>query len=249
MSAVLRILAWALALGLVALPVVAVVNGWIGADRWPLRTLRLNTGLQQVDEAKVREILVPYAQSGFFAVRLDDAQRAVARLPWVEHAEVRKRWPDVLEVRIAEHRPFARWGQDRLLSEQGKLFPAAGVEPPANLPRFDGPATRVTDVVGLYNDAQAKFAHGGHVVRELAVDDRGSWRMVLSNGTRVVVGSQEAGLRIARFARLLPQLLQRQTLPLRQADLRYTNGFALVWAEDASTPPGSTPRLPTAATP
>ncbi|MET0327866.1 MAG: hypothetical protein ABW163_03745, partial [Luteimonas sp.] len=50
----LRVLAWALAIALVALPVVAVVNGWIGAERWPLRVLRVNDGLEQVDTARVR---------------------------------------------------------------------------------------------------------------------------------------------------------------------------------------------------
>ena len=31
----LQVATWALAIALVALPVVAVVNGWIGAERWP----------------------------------------------------------------------------------------------------------------------------------------------------------------------------------------------------------------------
>jgi cell division septal protein FtsQ len=40
-GAAFRIAAWMLAVALVVLPVVAVVNGWIGAQRWPLRTLRV----------------------------------------------------------------------------------------------------------------------------------------------------------------------------------------------------------------
>ena len=35
-------------------------------------------------------------------------------LPWVERADVRKQWPDTLEVQLQEHEPFAFWGQDRL---------------------------------------------------------------------------------------------------------------------------------------
>src|SRR5690606_29438640 len=93
---ILQVSTWALAVALVALPVVAVLNGWIGSDRWPLRTLRVNDGLERVDAARLREALLPHAQAGFFAVRLDEAQAVIARLPWVEHAEVRKHWPDVL---------------------------------------------------------------------------------------------------------------------------------------------------------
>jgi cell division protein FtsQ len=236
LNAVLRILAWVLALALIALPVVAVVNGWIGAERWPLRTLRINADLERVDAQKVRETVLPYAEAGFFAVELSAAQRAVAKLPWVEHAEVRKRWPDIVEVRVLEHRPIARWGDDRLLSEQGRLFRSAGVEVPEGLPMLRGPDARVSDVVALYNEADALFAPTGHAVREVALDSRGSWAMKLANGTDVIVGSHEARLRLARFARLMPRLLEQKQAPLVRADLRYTNGFALRWPGDEPQP-------------
>lgn len=234
MNALARILAWALAVALVALPVVAVVQGWIGAERWPLRTLRINDNLQQVDPDVVREAVLPYARQGFFAVRLDEARAAVARLPWVEQAEVSKRWPDVLEVRVSEHRPYARWGDERLLSQQGRVFPAADVDVPQGLPLLHGPDGRVEDVVELYQEASSLFAPAGYGVRALLLDSRGSWAMVLSNGTEVVIGSHQARIRMARFARLLPQLLQQKQLPLSRADLRYTNGFALTWAEEST---------------
>jgi len=237
MTAVLRILAWTLALLLVTLPVVAIVNGWIGAGHWPLRTLRVEGRLQRVDAERLRATVLPYASRGFFAVRLGDAQAAVARLPWVERAEVRKRWPDILEVRIVEHRPFARWGRDRLLSQHGQLFPSQGAGIPNGLPLLDGPDTRVADVVALYNESRALFAPGGIDVRAVALDPRGSWSLQLSNGTDVIVGSSEARLRVTRFARLLPQLLSQKQLPLRRADLRYTNGFALSWPSTTPTPP------------
>ncbi len=229
MSALLRIVSWALALALVALPVVALVSGWIGAERWPLRVLRINEDLRHVDVERLRDVVLPHAQRGFFAVRLDAAQRDVAALPWVEHAEVRKRWPDVVEVRVLEHRPFARWGEDRLLSQQGRLFPRAGIDVPAGLPQLHGPDARVPDVVALYNESSAMFDPSGYGVHSLRLDARGSWAMTLSNGTRVLVGNQEARLRLARFARLMPQLLAQKQSPLTLADLRYTNGFALTW--------------------
>lgn len=231
MNALLRILAWTLAITLVALPVVAVVNGWIGAGRWPLRTLRVQGELKRVDDITLQKTLLPYARRGFFAVRLADAQAAVAKLPWVEHAEVRKRWPDVLEVLIVEHRPFARWGKGRLLSEQGRLFPAAGVVVPKGLPLLDGPDSRTAAVVALYNQSREQFATGGNDVAGVALDRRGSWSLTLTSGTQVVIGSSEARLRLARFARLLPVLLAQQRLPLARADLRYTNGFALQWMQ------------------
>lgn len=230
MSAVLRVVGWLLAVSLVLLPVVAVLNGWVGREQWPLTRLHATAPFERVDEALLQQTLLPYAQAGFFAVRLDDAQAAIARLPWVEHAEVRKRWPDVLEVRVIEHRPYARWGRDLVLSEQGRLFPVKGIEVPADLPRFAGPEARVADVVALYNESRALFAQIGMDVHQVALDRRGSWTLQLGDGAQVVVGRSEAGARLARFVRLMPQLLSQRAQVLERADLRYTNGFALIWA-------------------
>jgi cell division protein FtsQ len=229
-NAMLRLVGWILALALVALPVVAVLNGWIGANHWPLKKLQVTGEFARVDGALLQKTLMPYAQRGFFAVDLAGAQNAVARLPWVEHAEVSKRWPDVLEVRVVEHRPFARWGADRLLSEQGKLFPAKGIDVPKGLPQLGGPDARVPEVVSLYNESRALFTPIGLGVRTVEMDARGSWTLQLDSGAQVVVGRSEARARLGRFVRLMPQLMSQQSQVLKRADLRYTNGFALTWA-------------------
>ena len=229
MNAMLRLAGWLLAVALVALPVVPVLNGWVGAGHWPLTRLRATGQFERVDTALLQQTLLPYAQRGFFAVRLEDAQAAVAQLPWVETAEVRKRWPDVLEVRVVEHRPFARWGEDRLLSEHGRLFPAKGIAVPPGLPQFAGPETGITEVVAIYNESRTLFSPIGMDVRTVELDPRGSWTIGLGNGAQVVVGRREARARLGRFVRLLPQLLTQQAQVLARADLRYTNGFALSW--------------------
>ena len=249
MNAALRILTWLIALALVALPVVAVVNGWIGAERWPLTKLRVHGEFKRVDPAQLRAVVLPFARPGFFAVRLQNAQDAVEKLPWVERAEVRKRWPDVLEVEIVEHKPFARWGKDRLLSEQGHLFPVPKGLSSEALPLLGGPDSQIKEVVALYNESRELFAPLGLKVDSLVMDRRGSWSLVLGNGTQVVLGRTDARPRLGRFARMLPQLLARNALPLQRADLRYTNGFALSWGEQGtgagSREPGAGPQATT----
>ena len=46
--------------------------------------------------------------------------------------------------------------------------------------------------------------------------------------------------RLARFARMLPQLRANEARLLERADLRYTNGFAIVW-KDAPAAPAAPP--------
>ena len=230
-----------LAIGLIAFPLVAVVNGWIGVERFPLNTLRVTSAFHHVDQAELQRGLAPHAKRGFFAVRLDDAQKAVERLPWVEQAEVSKKWPDVLEVHVTEHRPFALWDDTLLLSEHGRLYPrdSMGEALPASLPQLGGDPRRVPEVVALYNRSRELFGAAGLEVRELRLDARGSWSLVLSDGSRVVIGRSDAQARLERFAGLLPKLIPPQGRVLERADLRYANGFALEWRE---VPPTVLPR-------
>ena len=241
MNALLRILAWLLAVTLVALPVVAVLNGWVGAERWPLSRLRVTGQFERVQAEQLRTAVAPYAARGFFAADLDGAQRAVEKLPWVEHAQVRKHWPDVLEIQVVEHVPFAFWDDDKLLSERGQLFPLPKDLADERLPRLGGPPARSAEVVELYNEARGLFAPLGYGVAQLGMDARGSWSMTLDNGIEVVVGRDDARARLQRFARVLPQLLVQQARPIARADLRYTNGFTLAWGTPAAILPSSSP--------
>ncbi|MDO5611338.1 MAG: cell division protein FtsQ/DivIB, partial [Pseudomonadota bacterium] len=229
MSAGARIVGITLAVAVIALPVVAVVKGWVGAERFPLDKLRITSEFRHIDGSELQTILAPYAAQGFFAVRLADAQRAVETLPWVDQAEVSKKWPDVLEVRIVEHRPFALWDEEMLLSDHGKLYPRAvmGDALPPGLPQLGGNPHQIEAVVRQYNEAKQAFAAAGFDVRGLRQDARGSWSLELSSGTEVVVGRSDAEARIRRFARLLPQLIPPPGKALARADLRYANGFAL----------------------
>jgi len=238
MNAVLRIFVWLLALSLVALPVVAVLNGWVGAERWPLAKLRVHGEFKRVPAEQLQQVVLPFAKAGFFAVKLQNAQDAIETLPWVESAQVRKQWPDVLEITLVEHKPFARWGKDRLLSEQGKLFATPQKLQDLKLPELDGPDTQTEEVVALYNDARALFAPAGVDVTRVSMDARGSWSLLLSNGTEVVVGRDDARSRLQRFVRVLPQLANQQ-VPIERADLRYTNGFTLSWGTPATAAPAN----------
>jgi len=231
MNAAIRLLAWSLALLLVALPVVAILNGWVAADRWPIERLRLTAEYQRVSGEQVRTAVASQIGRGFFAVDLEEVRRAVAALPWVERAEVRKRWPDLIEITVHEHRAFARWGSDRLLSDHGALFTAPGLEQVQGLPQLDGPDGRVQDVVTLYTTAQETFAGTALSVRGVRLSARGSWSLTLADGARVVIGRAEPAPRLQRLVRYLPSLQAGEPRRFDRIDLRYTNGFAVHWLE------------------
>ena len=92
----LKSLAWAIALTLVALPVIGVLNGWFAVERWPVRYLQVEAEYNHVSAEQIRAAAAAHLGTGFFALQLEDVRAAVAKLPWVENVEARKRWPDTL---------------------------------------------------------------------------------------------------------------------------------------------------------
>jgi cell division protein FtsQ len=239
MTQVWRLLGWTFALLLLAMPVVAVVNGWIGGERWPIRTLALQAPMKLVDETTLRATIEPMARDGFFAVDPSAVREAVAALPWVDRVDVRKRWPDRLEVRLTELRPYARWGEGRLVSEDGRLVDApAGVT--GALPLFDAADGRVDEVLAFHREARPLLIRAGTDIAELSLSARGGWSLVTAEGLQLEVGRHDALARLSRFVRLLPELRRSaQGRVLQRADLRYTNGFALAWG--AAVPSETSP--------
>jgi cell division protein FtsQ len=229
MNGVVRIAAWILALALVVLPVVAVLNGWFASDRWPIERLRLTAEFERVSAEQVKTAVDSHLGRGFFAIELGEVRSTVMSLPWVERVEVRKRWPDLLEITVHEHRAFARWGKDRLLSDHGELFTAPGIESLQGLPALAGPDGRVADVVALYRMAQTTLSGTGLAVTGTRLSARGSWSLMLGNGARVVIGRADPEPRLQRLVRFLPTILTGETRQFERIDLRYTNGFAVRW--------------------
>ena len=235
-----RILAWGIALTLVALPIVGVLNGWFAGEQWPVRKIELRAEYAHVSAEQIRATVQTHLTDGFFAVPLADVQHAVAKLPWVERVEARRQWPDTLEVTVYERQPYALWGTGRLISRSGEIFQVPSAESMQGLPQLAGPDERLADVLAFYSECQREFLGTGLAVRGVELSARGGWRLTLASGALVDVGRVEPKQRLQRFIRVWPQLAAAGAPPL-YIDLRYENGFTLSWNAPAPpTPPSAT---------
>lgn len=237
-----RVLAWMLAITLIALPIVGVLQGWFAADRWPVRQLQVHGELTHVSGDELKKAVAPSLRAGFFALDLDRVRDAVATLPWVSQVEARKRWPDTLELRVSELHPIAHWGEGRLLGEDNRLFVVPGADSVPNLPHLSGPDDRVAEVLAFYAESRRALAPFRLRVDSVELSERGSWMLTLANGASIVIGRDMPEQRLARFIAVMPKLLSGHATGFVYADLRYSNGFALKWADAPATPTTPTPK-------
>ena len=240
----LKLLAWTIALVLVALPVVGILNGWFATDRWPIKFLTVEAEYNHVSAEQIRAAAATHLGTGFFALNLEDVRKAVAALPWIESVEARKQWPDTLVLHVRERQPFARWGESRLIGRDGALFAIPGSDDLQGLPQLEGPDDRLRDVVEFYTNTQKTLAGTGMVLTGVSLSFRGSWTLALSGGSQILLGHDNVDKRLQRFLSVYPRIGSDHASGFQHADLRYTNGFAILWVP--ATPPTPSTK-PTAA--
>lgn len=230
-----RLLAWGVALTLVALPLVGLLNGWIAVDRWPVRSLHIEAPFQHVGAEQIRASTEPLLGAGFFAMDLERIQTTVAALPWVARVEVRKHWPDQVLLRVHEQRPFAHWNDDALINREGHVFKVPDAATLQGLPELSGPEPRLREVLDFYLDVLPRFGHRNLSVVGVHLSERGSWRLELADGAKVMIGHDHPEQHLRRFLDTWPTLAAGRGARFEYADLRYSNGYAVRWPSPPST--------------
>ncbi|MDZ7789691.1 MAG: cell division protein FtsQ/DivIB [Xanthomonadales bacterium] len=223
-------LASAVLAGLALLLALWLRSGVIGSEQWPIRWLDVAGELERTSASQVRGAVADEASQGFFAADLEGVRARVEALPWVARAEVIRQWPDALLIDIEEHRPVARWNDDRLFSNRGEVFSVSGSEGMQGLAKLRGPESRDEEVLERWQAMRRRLGTVGRDVAELALDERGAWTVVLDNDVTLVLGREQVDKRLDRYISAQPALADLAR-PIRRVDMRYTNGLAVRWAE------------------
>jgi cell division protein FtsQ len=214
---------------------------------FPLRDIVVTTPLGHTTEAQLHYAARSSLTGNFFTVNLESVRLAFEKLPWVRHAEVRRRWPASLELSLEEHQPVAYWrsgsdGDIRLINTAGEVFTASSG---ARLPEFSGPEGSAALVLARYQEFSDILKTARRDVVRLELSPRQAWRMKLDDGLVIELGREQPrrslNERLKRFvaardtaqARVLPAGLVTQI-----ADLRYPNGFVLRAAAQRSPEKG-----------
>jgi cell division protein FtsQ len=215
------------------------IVGALAALTWaldrPIRVISMDGAFQRVSPGQIEKAVAPFTREGFMSADLDLIQRAVERVPWVDHARVQRRFPNSLHVTVVEETAAARWGASGLLNVRGELFVREATHVPAELPRLSGPEGSQAQVAQRYLSAQGRMLEAGMRIAALRLDERGAWEMDLDSGVTVRLGRRNVDERLDRFIRTASQVISHRLNDITYVDMRYSNGFAIGW-RGAQTP-------------
>ena len=180
--------------------------------------------VSHVTREQVATIALSELRGTFFTVDLRGAQSAFEKLPWVRQVDLRRRWPNRLEVAIQEHRELARWGNTALVNHHGETFEGASNK---RLPVFEGPDGSSPEVARNYLRFNRSLARIGRQVDSIQLSERRAWRLRLDDGTVIELGRDGVDGRLRTFVTVYGRSVAQLEGRTVYVDLRYANGFAV----------------------
>lgn len=195
---------------------------------FPVREVVVTQAPRHAAREAIEGAVLERVNGNFFALNLPALRLALEQVPWVRRVQLRRVWPDRLEVELEEHEALARWGDQSLLNLQGERFEA---EAPEGLPVLSGPDGSEREVADRFRRYSDVLKPLGSAVVRVALSPRYSWQLSLANGLQIVLGRDSSAdpldQRLSRFVVAAPETLGRLRRRNEYVDLRYPNGFAL----------------------
>jgi cell division protein FtsQ len=194
-----------------------------------IKYVRTEGVFQYLSKNEIKSVLLPLVTTGFFDVDMQAIHSAVSILPWVETVTVKRIWPDAIDIKVREKKPYARWGQNSLITEQGVIFTPKNMEQFQTLTVVTGPELQQVKVLEIMKGIKTALADQSMELAEFSVNDRWSWKITLANGLEILLGRNEQLKKLQRFLKTLKVLGQEQVEQIAIVDLRYPNGYAVSW--------------------
>lgn len=216
---------------------IAAAAGVLGLRslEWPVDVVHIEGETRHSDRAALQRIVSHHVRDGFFGTDLSALRRDLRAMPWVRDAALRRIWPDRLDVDVREHEAAAVWNEDALVSTRGAVFRPDEFTR-GDLPRLAGPAGQAEATLERYSAFQPRLSDLGLQLVEVEQDARRSWELGLDDGLVLVLGREQIEARLDRFIAVWPIAIAGKRDTIRRVDLRYPNGFAIAWRDDAGEP-------------
>ena len=113
----------------------------------PIKYVRTEGVFQHLSKDEVKAVLQPLVMTGFFDADMQAIHSAVSTLPWVDTVTVKRIWPDAIDIKVREKKPYARWGANSLITENGVIFTPKDTEQFQNLTVVTGPELKQVKVL------------------------------------------------------------------------------------------------------
>lgn len=209
----------------------------------PIRQVRIEGEFKHLSGERLQMLVSDTARGNFFNLDVTAVRNALLAEPWVRNIAVQRVWPDTILVLVTEQTAVARWNETGLLNKAGQYFAPEPGSVPEGLPLLQGPEGTQALLLEKYFALEKMLRPLGLQPQELILNERRAWLLVVQDGVSVELGRENFDERSARFAQLVAHGLGAQLGQIKSIDMRYPNGYAVLWKEGVATTSSATGAL------
>lgn len=199
----------------------------------PIKYVRIEGVFQYLSKDDIKAVLEPLVTTSFLEANMQAIHLAVAALPWVDSVAVQRIWPDTIDIKVTEKKPFVRWGKDSLITEQGVIFTPESLAQHQHLLVVTAPEAWRVEVLEIMKGLKIALADESLELAAFTINNRWSWTIKLTTGLEILLGREDQLKKLQRFLRTIPLLGKQQIDAMAVVDLRYPNGYAVSWKAQA----------------
>lgn len=191
------------------------------------------SGQVNTSEIAVIEALGLSESTSLATLDVRDARDTLQGLPWVEKAEVRKAYPDKLEIRVTERHPFAIWQAGETLSlieRDGRVIGAYAGYGFNDLPLVVGPGA--STAAAPFMELLSAYPSFASQVKALIHVGERRWDVRLANGITVKLPADRPAAAVEKLLAMDAgnQILSRD---IASIDMRLTDRTTVALTENA----------------
>jgi len=215
-----------------------VLDWMLRSGTMPIEEITFKGRFKNISHSQLEKVVARHLKNNLLMVNPDVVQKDIEKLPWIYRASVRRKWPSGLYIEFMEQVPVARWGEQAWLNSAGDIIQLDNVTGSEVFPTITGAKKDSAQLLQAFKSYQKLFQGAGISLTRLDVSKRNSFQLTTASGVTIILGKQNIQLRIKRFLGVYQKTLAMHQGGFSRVDLRYTNGFAVLWNETASVDKG-----------
>lgn len=211
-----------------ALVLVLTVTIWLMySPERVLEKYELKSSLKQLKEEQINQVLNAYVGESFWQLNIEQIHANLVQLDWVYQAEVSRKWPNALQVKVVEQIPVAKWGNNGLLNQNGDIFYPHNIENFTDYTILYGEDIDAKNILKKLARFQQYFNQLGWVIRQVDKRVDKGWMLHFVSNQKMVLGWKDWQHQLERFIKAYPKVKKEVRNNAQTYDLRYSNGFVI----------------------
>lgn len=199
----------------------------------PLANITIEGEFKFVSKEDLQSLISSKLDGSFVDLDLQDVKLAIEENAWVDYVTIERIWPDSLLLKVAEHKPIARWNGNGFISNDGELIKSGDNVFLMDLPLLSGGERDSREVAKNYVSFSNILNVSNLKLSGLRVDENMSWIIDVDNAFTLVLGRYEIQQRLENFQYVFESYLEKKKHKINRVDMRYERGLAVEWKSDS----------------